>query len=216
MESSSDNNINSKRSKKSGNWFVRHKVLTVIGVLVILAIIGAAGSAGKNPSTPLANTTSNNTSSGSTSKPATTASTPKLNQPANDGKLQFTITSFQCNQSQVEDPSDSSIATTAGAPYCIVGLTVKNIQTVAQTFDSSSQYLYDSSNNQYSFDSTATITLNPESSQFMEDPTVNPGVTISGQLVYDVPSTVNPTYAMLHDSAESNGVKVNLQYNGVL
>lgn len=35
------------------NWFARHKVLTVIGVLIALAIIGAA--TGKQPSTTTAN-----------------------------------------------------------------------------------------------------------------------------------------------------------------
>ena len=49
------------------------------------------------------------------------------------------------------------------------------------------------------------------SSTFIEDPTVNPGVTISGTLVFDVPASVTPVYAMLHDSELSNGVKASLQ-----
>jgi hypothetical protein len=193
---------------KTGNWFGRHKILSGIGVLIVIGIIASA--AGGSKSTTTTSKGSSPTASTSSTK-SSTASLAKINQPADDGKLQFTVTGIQCNQSQVEDPSDTDVATTAGAPYCIVSLNVKNIQTVAQTFDSSSQYLYDATNKQYSVDSGATITLNPESSNFMEDPTVNPGVSISGQLVYDIPSTITPAYAILHDSSLSSGVKVGLQ-----
>jgi len=92
-----------------------------------------------------------------------------------------------------------------------MNLSVKDISTVAQSFDSSSQYVYDGSGKQYSLDSTATIAANPTSSQFMEFPTINPGVTLTGVLAFDVPSGTTPTYATLHDSALSNGVKVDLQ-----
>ncbi len=196
---------------KGGSWFVKHKVLTLIGALVILGIIGAASSGSKNTtgtSTPASN------SSAPTQKSTTsaqTASMPKINQQANDGKFGFTITSFQCDVTQIEQPDDTSYVVTAGNPYCEMNLSIKGISTVAQTFDSSSQYLYSSSGTQYSSDSTATIAANNSSSQCMLDPTVNPGVTITCTLVFDVPASVTPTYAMLHDSSGSNGVKVSLK-----
>lgn len=195
--------------EKDGNWFKRHKILTGIGIIVILFIIGSAAGGGKKTvATQTENNNSPSTSSSSTKVP--TASVPGLNQPADDGKLQFTVTSMQCNQSQVESPDDSDVTQTQGAPYCIVNLNVKDISTAAQTFEADSQYLYDASGKQYSVDDTASITLESESSQFVEDPTVNPGVTLTGQLVFDIPSTVTPTYAMFHDSSLSDGVKVNL------
>jgi hypothetical protein len=193
------------KKEKSGNWFKRHKILTVIGALIVVGIIASAAGGGKKAT----NTTSS--SSGSTATSNKSATVAAINQPANDGKLQFTVTNIQCNQSQVQSPDDQDITQTAGAPYCIVSLNVKNISTVAQTFEADSQYLYDSANKQYSLDSTASITLESESSQFVDDPTVNPGVSLSGQLVFDIPSAVTPTYAMMHDSSLSNGVKVNLQ-----
>ncbi|HUD06023.1 MAG TPA: DUF4352 domain-containing protein [Candidatus Saccharimonadales bacterium] len=196
------------KKDKSGNWFGRHKILTVIGGLVVLIIIGAA--IGGNKKTPSSNQAASNTSS-STKSTATTASTPTLNQQANDGKFGFTITSFQCNVSQIEQPDDTDYVVTAGAPYCEMNLSVKDVSTVAQTFDSDSQYVYGPSGNQYSVDDTATIAANNTSSNCMEDPTVNPGVTITCTLAFDVPGSVTPSYAMLHDSSLSNGVKVNLQ-----
>jgi hypothetical protein len=190
-----------KDKDQSGNWFGRHKIITGILVIIFISIIASAAGGSKSTTT----SSSSSTPVTSSSKPkttkaatTTTASTPGLNQPADDGKFQFTVTSIQCNQSQVESPDDSDIATSTGSPYCIVALTVKDISNVAQSFDSSSQYLYDSSNKQYSVDSDASSTFNP-------------GTSISGQLVFDVPSSVTPVSAMLHDSGLSNGVKVELK-----
>lgn len=56
--------------KKQGNWFGRHKILTVIGVIVLLAIIGgAAGGGNKNTSTSSTPTNSATTQTAET-KPA--------------------------------------------------------------------------------------------------------------------------------------------------
>lgn len=198
------------KKDKGGNWFGKHKVLTVVGGLVVLIIIGAAIGGSNNKNTSTNSSTASNTSA-STKSTATTASTPTLNQQANDGKFGFTITSFQCNVSQIEQPDNTDYVVTAGAPYCEMNLSVKDVSTVAQTFDSDSQYVYGSGGNQYSVDDTATIAANDSSSNCMEEPTVNPGVTITCTLAFDVPGGVTPSYAMLHDSSLSNGVKVSLQ-----
>ncbi len=55
--------------KKQGNWFGRHKVLTVIGVIILLAIIGGAAGGG-------------NKSNNSTTNSSSTASTPSNTEPA--------------------------------------------------------------------------------------------------------------------------------------
>lgn len=193
---------------KTGNWFGRHKVLTVIGVLVVLAIIGAAGSSKSNNPQP-ASTNTGSKAVASTSN--NTATTPKINQPANDGKFQFTITSFSCGETQVTQPDAPDITSQAQGQFCSMGLTVKNIGNVAQDFDASSQYIYDSTAKQYSYSSDATITANSTSSQFPVLETVNPGNSVSGTVVFDIPKSITPYYATLHDSAASGGVKVSLQ-----
>ena len=190
------------------NWFLRHKVWSVIIVLLILGIIGASSSGNKTPdssnggSSPSATPTSNASAS---------STTPTIGQPAYDGKFQFTVTSFKCGVTQVVNPSDTDITDQPQGQFCLMGLTIKNIGTEAQNFDDSSQYLYDASSKQYSYASGATSDFNGLSSQFDGLPTVNPGVSISGTVVFDIPTTTAITYAMLHDSSFSNGVKVNLQ-----
>lgn len=62
--------------KKQGNWFGRHKVLTVIGVIVLLAIIGGAAGGGNK-----SNTTTNSSSTASTSSKTQPAAAQEAKQP---------------------------------------------------------------------------------------------------------------------------------------
>lgn len=189
------------KDQKSKNWFKRHKILTVIGVLIVIGVIASAAGGGSK---------STNSSSSTSTKSGSTAATamPKLNQPANDGKFQFTVTSIQCGKPSVSSP-DGYITKTAQGQYCLLNITANNIGDQSQTLDSSSQYLYDSSNKKYSSDSEASIDISPTDNTFYNP--INPGNTVSGTVVFDIPKGVTPVTAELHDSAFSGGVKVNLQ-----
>ncbi|MGH7237224.1 MAG: DUF4352 domain-containing protein, partial [Candidatus Saccharimonadales bacterium] len=195
---------------KTGNWFGRHKILSTIGALIVLAIIISAVTSGNGSNS---NQTKNAASSSNSpaSKPSASPSVAKLNQPASDGKFQFVVTAFKCGQSEVSQPDSPDIMSQAQGQFCTMNLTVKNTGTVAQTFDDTAQYVYNSTNTQYSDSSDGTITANSSGSQFAFYESVNPGVSVSGVVVFDVPKGVTPSYAMLHDSSASNGVKVNLQ-----
>jgi hypothetical protein len=189
-------------------WYKRFWVWA--GVFAALCVLAAIGNSGSNTPTTNASSNSNNTST-SSNKPASTASTPKIGQGADDGKLGFTVTSFKCGIPEIDQPGDTDgiDSTTSGAPYCEMNLSVKGVSNVAQDFDDDSQYVY-ASGKQYSVDDDATIDANNVNSNCMEDPTINPGTSVTCVLVFDVPKAVTPTYAMLHDSAASDGVKVSL------
>jgi hypothetical protein len=204
--------------QKQLNWFKRHKILTgLLAFILLIFILEAIG--GKNQNTPTTTASTNTAANTKTSSKATTTTTqatdntPGLNQQANDGKLGFTVTSIQCGLKEIDQQSDTDglESTTQGSPYCEMNLTVKGVSTVAQDFDDDAQYIYSANGTQYSVDDDATIDANDASSNCMEDPTVNPGTTITCTLAFDVPSGVTPTYAMLHDSELSGGVKVELQ-----
>ena len=181
---------------KKKNFFLRHKVLTVIFGLIILLIIGAAAGGSKN-------TNSNGSSSSSSNN---TVKTYKIGEPARDGKFEFTVTSIQCGKPNVG--SDYTTKTAQGQ-YCLLNLSVKNIGDQAQSLFSSNQYLFNSQNQKYSADDTATLYNSPNDSSWYSD--INPGNSVSGAIVFDIPKDVTPTSAELHDSAASGGVKVNLQ-----
>ena len=188
--------------EKSGNWFKRHKILTVILAFIVIAVIASAagGGSSKNTST---------TNKGSASqKTATSTPAVKIGQEADDGNFAFTVTSIKCGEPNVTD-SSGYLTKTAQGQYCLLNLSVKNIGNKAQTLDSMSQYLYNSSNQKYSSDNEATIYENPTNGTFLNS--VNPGNVVNGIVVFDVPKGATPVTAELHDSSLSGGVKVNLQ-----
>ena len=89
----------------------------------------------------------------------------------------------------------------------IPALTVANIGDEAQYFDGSSQKLHDSAGRAFSADTAAAIYLD-ESNSFLNQ--INPGLTVEGIVVFDVPADATLTTAELHDSAFSGGVTVAL------
>jgi len=99
----------------------------------------------------------------------------------------------------------------AQGQWCLLSLSYSNIGSEAQTFETSSQYVYDASGKQYSADTNGTIAANPSSSQCVMYQQINPGVSSSCVVAFDIPRGVVATYAMLHDSSVSDGVKVALQ-----
>ena len=190
-------------SSDKGSFFKRHKILTVIGVIVLLAIIGGAAGGGNKTSNKSGTTNTNETKKAEQAKPATS----KLNEVARDGKFEFTVASVECGKPSVG--TNEYLTKQAQGQFCLVNVTVKNIGSEAQTFDSSSQYLYDAANSKFSADGTASLYANPQGSTFLNQ--INPGNSVSGILVFDVPKDKTPVTAELHDSPFSGGVKVTLQ-----
>lgn len=186
---------------KSGNWFKRHKIIT--GIIVLLTIIGVA-SGGSSPSsnTPAAKTTV-------ASKPApkkASATLATVEQPARDGKFEFIVNGVKCGETQI---GDDVLNTTAQGQFCRLNVTVKNIADQSQSLDSDSQYLFNAKGQKYSSDSTATLYAAPDSSSWYTD--INPGNSVTGDIIFDIPKDQVPATAELHDSAFSGGVKVKLQ-----
>jgi len=190
------------KKEKSGNWFRRHKILTVIlGIIVLVVIVSASKGGSKSPATTASNTSTSN----SQTKTPTTA---KIGQAADDGKFEFTIASVKCGQPTVSD-STGYLTKTAQGQYCLMTVSVKNIGDKQQLFSESDQKLLNATSQQYSPDSTATLYNDSNTDAFLSE--INPGNTVTGVLVYDIPKDQTPVTAELHDSSLSNGVKVNLQ-----
>lgn len=186
---------------KSGSWFGRHKILTAIGALIVVGIIASAAGGGSKTNT---NTGSNDNKQAKTeNKPATA----KIGEVARDGKFEYTVASVECGKTSAG--TNEYLTKQAQGQFCFVNVTVKNIGNEAQTFDSSSQYLYDAANAKFSADGTASLYANPQGSTFLNQ--INPGNSVSGILVFDLPKDKTPVTAELHDSAFSGGVKISLQ-----
>lgn len=186
---------------KTGNWFKRHKILTVIGAFIVIGIIASAAGGGSETNTATSGD-DNKSAETADSKPAMA----KIGEVARDGKFEFTVASMECGKASVG--TNEYLTKQAQGQFCLVNVTVKNIGNEAQTFDSSSQYLYDAANSKFSADGTASLYANPQGSTFLNQ--INPGNSVTGILVFDLPKDKTPTTAELHDSSFSGGVKVSL------
>lgn len=190
---------------KSKNWFVRHKIIT--GVVVLIVIIAVATSSSGGNKTADNNSTTSSGKKSSTKSEAPKETLAKIGQPAKDGKFEFTVNNMKCGVPTVGD--NPYLQATAKGQFCVVTMAIKNIGDEAQTFDSSNTYLFDAKGAKYSADSSASIYANPDGSSFLDQ--INPGVSSTGKIVFDIPKDVIPVTAQLHDSVFSGGVKVSLK-----
>jgi len=100
---------------------------------------------------------------------------------------------------------DQYLSQTAQGKYCLVTVKVTNISSEPQTFFGSNQKAMDAQGRKFEPDSAAAIYLK-DSKSLLEN--INPGNSVSGTIVFDVPKDATLVELELHDSAFSGGVKV--------
>jgi hypothetical protein len=137
--------------------------------------------------------------------PVAATTGPGLNQPVRDGKFEFVVKSVQCGLSTV---GSGVLSETAQGQFCEVSLTVKNIGNQAQSFSGSDQKAIGADGAQFSNDPAAELAANPNDQTFLTP--INPGNTVKGIVVFDIPTNASIKTLELHDSPFSNGVKVNV------
>ncbi|MPY99039.1 MAG: DUF4352 domain-containing protein [Actinophytocola sp.] len=168
------------------NWFMRHKLMT--GFLVLLAVIVIATQVGGGEQ-----------SSPSDSGDATTG----IGDPAADGKFEFTVTKVEDGVSSI---GSGILKEKAQGQFVLVHMTVENVGTEAQWLSATDQYLYDAAKREYAADDTAWAAL--KANPLLEQ--INPGNSVKGIVVFDIPKNVEPVELVLHDSMFSGGVTVSL------
>lgn len=183
-------------------WFKKHKILTVIGIIVLLAIIGGAASGGNKSN----NNTANN-GSGVTKSEDKAATVAKLNKPARDGKFEFVVKSVECGKTTIG--TNQYLTKNAQGQFCLMTIHVKNIGDKAQGFFGTNQKLLNAQNQQYAADDAAGVYIDQNYSTLFSN--INPGNSVEGVIVFDIPKDQTPVSAELHDSSFSDGVKINLQ-----
>lgn len=181
-------------AKPKKKWYKRPWIW-VLAVIVVITIAvnankGGSGTAGSAVSdAPAAQGTAQQATE-QTEKPATkqTEKAAGLNEAVDAGDLQYTVTKVQPGVSKV---GDQYLNQEPQGQYVLVSVSVKNTGKSSTTFDSSLVKLYDKDATQYSTDTTAEIYANKQSSTFLEQ--INPGNTVKGVLVFDIPKDVQPT-----------------------
>ncbi len=122
-----------------------------------------------------------------------------------DGKFEFVVKKVEPGKPTI---GDQYLNTKAQGEFVIVTMTVTNTANEAQTFLGDSAKAFDASGREFSASGSAAMYLK-DSNSFIEQ--INPGNTVTGQVVFDVPKGTKISELELHDSLFSDGVKVQLK-----
>jgi hypothetical protein len=188
----------------------------LMGLVVLGAVFGGGGDTGSTGDTragliptpaidDTSDTTNDSGSSDSGDDTPKTAPLPRLGDVVEDGKFAFKVTKVEKGLSQV---GEGFTVSKAQGQYVLVHLTVKNIGDEAQLFTDSAQKLIDAKGRQFDADSGAAALALKDSNAFLNN--INPGNTVDGILLFDVPKTITLKAIELHDSLFSGGVTVSL------
>ncbi len=143
-------------------------------------------------------------------KEAPAASVPEaalgIGDAAKDGKFTFTVHSFDCGKKSV---GASFLKDKAQGQFCLMDVTVANHGDEAQMLFSDNQYVYDAKGRQFSHDDVAAMSVQGNDQVWIED--INPGNSVRGIMVFDVPKNADIVTAELHDSMMSGGITVSLK-----
>ena len=133
------------------------------------------------------------------------AAGPGIGDKVRDGKFEFMVTKVKPGVATV---GDSMLGKKAQGQFVLVSITVANIGDEPQTLVGDAQKLFDTQGRKFSVDTEAAVYLADSNSIFEE---INPGNSVKGTLLFDIPDGVKPARLELHDSPFSGGVDVGLR-----
>jgi hypothetical protein len=97
---------------------------------------------------------------------------------------------------------------TAQGEFVLVTIEVENIGDSARTFSDFNQYAYDAEDRRFEADTEAGWEANAGTDVWLTD--INPGNSVTGIVVFDVPPGTELVMLELHDSSFSGGVELGL------
>jgi hypothetical protein len=138
--------------------------------------------------------------------PASASSLPKFGKLVKDGDFSFRPSHLVCNLATVGSGFEAVHAT---GQYCRITVWIYNHSNTTQFVDVTAQYSVDSRHRQYPGDIDADTAGNPNTNNGLglDLTSLNPGLSVTGFLYFDMPKGDKPSYFIFHDSSFSNGVK---------
>jgi hypothetical protein len=133
------------------------------------------------------------------------AATDRIGDEVQDGSFTFKVTNVETGAQAL---GDSFLRSEAQGMYVLVHVTVTNIGTESALFTSANQTLLDAQGREFDADAGAALMNVPDSESFLTD--INPGNSVKGVLVFDVPEGLSPAAIELHESMFSSGALVSL------
>ncbi|MEU8797784.1 DUF4352 domain-containing protein [Spirillospora sp. NPDC048819] len=186
-------------------------VATLFLMVSCAAIVATGGSTSDPAATsgdePAASAPAKGTAGGDqgTEKKPKKAVTNGIGREYRDGKFAFTVTKVKKGVKKV---GNEYFGDKAQGQFVIIYVTVKNIGDKARTFTHHNQTLIDTKEREFEADPEASLWTTQDSKSFLQQ--INPGNSVKGKLIYDVPPGTRLKAIELHDSMFSGGVTVPL------
>ncbi|EGS4806835.1 DUF4352 domain-containing protein [Listeria monocytogenes] len=124
---------------------------------------------------------------------------------ARDGKFGFVVTKVESGLATVGRES-SWFSETAEGQFVVVYVDVTNTSNKSQYYASSNQVLIDDQGREFTNNSSAEFGLEGEDKGAGD---INPGITRSTRVVFDIPLGAVPAAIEVHDSMFSDGARIN-------
>lgn len=139
---------------------------------------------------------------GSAQSDAQQEQTAGIGDAVSDGQFTFTVHEFKCGETRV---GKGILAEAAQGQFCIAQMTVENTGDQGTALDAGSQYAF-IGDRQYEAEPGIGTETAQGKSFFLEN--INPGNSVDGIVVWDVPKGEKPDRLELHDSPFSGGVTI--------
>jgi putative PIG3 family NAD(P)H quinone oxidoreductase len=124
---------------------------------------------------------------------------------ARAGNFRFAIGELRCG---VESIGPDGLAQRPSGQFCLLDVTVTNIGTEPELFDSGAQRAYDTNGVAYAVADQAAVFLNDRNPTLLNE--IAPGDAVQGVLPFDVPEDVQLTEVSVHGSMSTPGVRITL------
>ncbi|WP_219414068.1 DUF4352 domain-containing protein [Pseudonocardia nigra] len=182
-------------------------VCSAVGLLVCIVYAAAFGAAVSAASSAVDDAPAISAPSGDSppQAPGVETAAARIGEEVRDGSFAFTVTSVETG---IERLGESFLQSEAQGSYVLVHVTVTNIGSEAELFSGSSQKLLDAQGRTFDADSGAAVMNLPDSESFLNN--INPGNSVNGSVVFDVPEGLVPMAIELHESPWSAGATVAL------
>ncbi|HSX35365.1 MAG TPA: DUF4352 domain-containing protein [Patescibacteria group bacterium] len=144
-------------------------------------------------------------------QPATSTPQPHIGTTVSDAGFNFVVNSIKCGETHLSTGGLVNYYSNAQGQYCRLNITVTNTGNTANSITAYNQYVFNAQGQRYTYASDATATAAGYAVGTPLNDDINPGNSVTGDIVYDVPVGVTPTVAEVHGDYNSLGVKVNLQ-----
>lgn len=184
------------RAKALRPWFKKKRFIG-LGIIALIVVISIASNSGTKKGFEDGYADASNESSSQT--------VAKLGDTVTDGDFSFVASNMKCGIKQYGGEYANA---KAQGQYCQFDIAVTNNGDDAQYFSGTDQYLFSADGKKFESDSSAAIYA--DSSNTWLDK-VNPGNTLKGLLIFDVPADVELDHLELHDGIFSTGVEVSVK-----